>query len=144
MEMFLLLLSSACTAPRPFMPMGSGLSSASTQGLCRQMGERSPFLARQCSWFSWLSLLVISRVEVCLWFVKLLFEMLNRKSFSWVCPLQCFMVLVSTIFFGWYCQWDMTRVTEAKLTEASAATYALFLSSFSYHSGNAVLDEAKW
>lgn len=69
--------------------------------------------------------------------------MLNKKSFSWSYPVQCFMVLVSTIFFVWCCLWDMTRVTEVKLMEASASTYALFLSAFSYHSGNAVLDGAK-
>lgn len=101
MEMFFFLITaeqclhsikafyaSHTTPPVRTPTMGHGISSANSQSLWRPRRERSPFLARQCSWFSWLSLVVTSRVEVCLWFLKVLFEMLNRKSFSWSCPVQ--------------------------------------------------------
>lgn len=123
---------------------GHGIGSANRQSLWRLMGERSSFLARQYSWFSWYFLLVVSRVEVCLWFLKVLFKLLKRNSFSWGCPFQCFMFSVSQFFPVWYCQWDVTSGTGVKLMKPSVATYAVFLSPFSYCAGNADLDGTKW
>lgn len=122
---------------------GPGIGSANSQGLWRMMEESSSFLARWYSWFSWPLLLLVTRVEVCLWFLQALFELLKRNSFLWGCSFQWFMFSAPPVFPLWYCQWDVTRATGVKIMEPPVATYAVFLSPFSYCAGNADMDEAK-
>lgn len=41
---------------------------------------------------------MVSRVVICLWFLKTFLKLLKRNDFSWGYPFQCFMFSVSPIF----------------------------------------------